>query len=140
MGYDNLCGATTGPPQFSTASFVLSSVFYFTLALTGKTRFGWAITTSFSPAVFQNIILYSGVLTQFQIPRSNSILDGRVIWGPLLFSSTSESPRGIFLTLCCLHMLFFFNWTLAVLSFPPHYRRRSFKIFMLGYGYTDTNC
>jgi hypothetical protein len=29
MGYDNLCGATTGPPQFSTATFVLISALFY---------------------------------------------------------------------------------------------------------------
>jgi hypothetical protein len=99
-----------------------SSLLYFTLALTGKTRFGWALATPlFTCHILEhNIILWS----RYSIPNSPTQISPRLLChlGDLCyFRQPRKIQRGVFNVLLPPYAIFF-NSTLAVISFPPHYR------------------
>jgi hypothetical protein len=99
-----------------------SSVLFFTLALTGKTRFGWALATPlFTCHILEhNIILWSA----YSIPNSPTQISPRSLChlGTFaIFFNLVKFKGGLFNVLSSPYAIFF-NSTLAVISFPPHYR------------------
>jgi hypothetical protein len=84
-----------------------SSLLYFTLALTGKTRFGWALATPlFTCHILEhNIILWS----RYSIPNSPTQISPRSLChlGTFAIFFNLVKFKGGCLTFYCLLMLFF---------------------------------